>query len=54
LVFLLTYLTILPVIRGVTTSDLENFKLTLSKNRTIWSLLRYLIAYENTICRRLS
>jgi len=53
LVFLLTYLTILPAIRGITSSDLENLKLTFSKNRIIWPLLRYLIAYENTICRRL-
>lgn len=45
-VFLLTYLTILPLTKAIDQTDLQNFKLMFSKLKVIWPLLKPVLAYE--------
>ncbi|PWV37802.1 MAG: hypothetical protein DJ555_00605 [Desulfurococcaceae archaeon] len=49
LVFLITYLTILPLINGIQTQDLEIFKLIFSKIKILWPLTKPILLYEYKI-----
>ncbi|MEM0471729.1 MAG: flippase [Sulfolobales archaeon] len=49
LVFFITYLTILPLINGIQTQDLEILKLLFSKIKILWPLIKPILLYEYKI-----
>ncbi|MFQ6081226.1 MAG: flippase [Candidatus Bathyarchaeia archaeon] len=44
--FLLTYLTLIPLTGAITHTDLESLKLILSRIKTLWPLIRPVLTYE--------
>jgi len=48
-VFLLTYLTLTPIIGAITHTDLQNLNFIFSKIKFVWSILKLLLRYENKV-----
>lgn len=50
-IFLIAYLTLLPLVRGVSEQDLDNFELIFGKNRVLKPIIKSLRAYEDELLR---